>query len=152
VLPLVDVPFDEERQLRIFGDVVEPDLAPPQVEPVRPSAVAGCGAPLEPRFDVGHVVDPDGPGQPPAALGGAGADRAAERSGIDSGMVENANHLQVAVVREWQHEIPGAEGRMNPTVGEGGPQPGAEPLHRRGETVGSSRVREMVQTHRIMVS
>jgi len=65
----LDVPLDEERHLRVLGDVVDADLLPVQVHAVGPAAVAGCRLAAEPLLDGRDVVDGDRPGQPATALG-----------------------------------------------------------------------------------
>ena len=44
-------PLDEVRQLRVLGHIVEADLAPAQVEPVRTPTVAVRGAAAQPMLD-----------------------------------------------------------------------------------------------------
>ena len=144
---VVDLPLDEERALRVDGQVVDPDLLPAKVEPVGPATMTVDCAATQPGLDGGDVADAHGPAEPPAAFLGARLDRSSERCGVDGRMIEHADHLDVAAIEQRQHEVAGAEGRVHTTIGERGPEARAEPLNTGRQSLGPRRVGEVVESH-----
>ena len=140
-------PLDEERQRRVVEQVEHADLAPGQVDAVGAAAVTVDGGPAEPRLDRGDVVDGDHPGQPAATGLGARLDRLAERRLVGGRVVQRRDDLEVDTVRQREHEVAGAEARVQTTVVESGTERRAESLGGGTEPVRTGRVGEMVESH-----
>ena len=127
--------------------VVEPDLAPGQVVPVRPDAVALDGGPPEPCLDGRQVVDRDDPAEPATAELGAPADRLTEGRSLGRRVVEGRDDLEVDPVLEREDEVAGAESRVPAAVGEGRAEGGSQTLDGVRELTGRDCVGDVVETH-----
>ena len=149
----VALPLHEERQLRILGHVVDADLPPAQVEPVRPAPVPGGGGAAESFLDQRRCPRP-GPPRPASRRRPRSRSRTARPNGARStaGWSSVRDDLQVAAVGERQDEVAGAERRVDAAVGERGAEPGAEPLHAGAEPLGPGCVGEVIQSHAAMVT
>ena len=142
-----DVPLDEERQLRVRDQAVDPDLLPRQVRAVGTVPVAGRRLAAEALLDLGDVVDRHDPPEPPAAQGRPGAHGLAERCLVGRGVVEHLDDLEVGVLRQRQDHVASTEPRMHAPVDEVCSEQLADALGGTGKTVGSGGVGEMVQAH-----
>ena len=132
--------MDEEGQLRVLEQLVDADLPPAQVVAVRTPAVPLDGLASEAALDGRHLRHLDDPAEPAAAVHRALLDRATERCGVCGGVVECGDDLEVGATGEGEHEVAGAETRVDATVGEAGTEARSQPLHDLREVVGRCRV------------
>jgi len=67
-------------------------------------------------------------------------------------VVERGDHLEVAPVGQRQHEVAGAEGRVQPAVGEPCTEARTEPLRARSEAFFTGYVGQVIEVHAAMVT
>ncbi len=143
----VDLPLDEERQLRVVDEVEDADLTPGQLETVGPAAVAANRLATEALLDGGDVVDARDPAEPAAARFAAALDGLAERLDVGRRVVKVTDDLEVRAAGERQHEVARAEPGVEPSIGEASTERSAEALDGRGETFGAGCISKVVKAH-----
>ena len=124
----VDVPLDEERQLRVGLQALDAELLPEQLGAVGAVPVAVDGLAAEAVLERLDVVDRDDPAEPAAAELGAGAHGLAERCLVRGGVVEDLDDLEVGAVGQGQDRVAGAEAGVDATADELLAQQGREAL------------------------
>ncbi len=143
----VGLPLDEERQLGIGLKSLDTDLPPPKLDPVRAVPAADHRLTLETLLDQGDVIDGDDPAEPTPARLRTRPYGLTEGRLVGRRVVEHLDQLHVLAARQRQHHVAGAEPGVHATVDERRTEQLRETTGRPGQSVGTDRVRDMVETH-----
>ena len=101
----------------------------------------------ESRLDGGQVVDGDDPRQPAATCVRPRLDGLAERGLVRGRVVQRSDDLEVDAIGQRQHEVAGAEARVQATVTEAGTQRLPQSLGARTDAFGAGGVGQVVESH-----
>ena len=143
------LPLDEEGQLRVGLQALDPELAPAQLDTVGAVPVAEDGLAAEPRLLLGDVVDLDDPAEPAAAGLGARADDLAEGGLVAGRVVEHLDDLDVPLVRERKDDVARPEARVDSPVDRLDADPLRETPRRGLEAVALCRIDDVVNSHAV---
>ena len=143
----VDVPLDEERQLRVGLQALDAQLLPEQLDAVGAVPVALDRLAAEALLEGRDVVDRDDPAEPAAAELGAGAHGLAERGLVRGGVVEDLDDLEVGALGQGQDRVAGAEAGVDAAAGELLAEQCREALRRARESPGTGSEDDVIETH-----
>ena len=143
------LPLDEEGELRVGLQALDPELAPAQLDPVGAVPVAEDGLAAEPALLLGDVVDLDDPPEPAAACLGARAHDLPEGRLVAGGVVEHLDDLDVPLVGERKDDVARPEARVDSPVDRRDADLLREALRRGLETVTLGGIDDVVNSHAV---
>ena len=141
------LPLDEEGQLGVGLQALDPELAPAQLDAVGAVPVADDGLAAEPRLHLGDVVDLHDPPEPAAARLRARADDLAERGLVAGRVVEHLDDLDVALVGQRQDDVARPEARVDSPIDRCDTDLLREALRRGLEAVALGGIDDVVNSH-----